>query len=101
MAHSKCGGVSTVVCCPPKSTVTAPQTNNNSIHSLPSEEDGCGLTNVTLPKIVGGEESAIGAWPWMALIGYDPYSTRPFRCGGTLITARHVLTAAHCIRFDL
>ncbi|KAM7356970.1 venom serine protease Bi-VSP-like [Cochliomyia hominivorax] len=97
-AHSKCGNVGTVVCCP-QTEPEKPATLNNIM--LPTEEDGCGQVNVTLTKIVGGEESQIGAWPWMALIGYDPYSTQPFRCGGSLVTARHVLTAAHCIRKDL
>ncbi|XP_023308306.2 venom serine protease Bi-VSP-like isoform X1 [Lucilia cuprina] len=103
-SHTSCGAQSTIICCPPEqnaSTTRVANNNNTTIHQLPTEEEGCGLVNVTLPKIVGGEESQIGAWPWMALIGYDPYSVRPFRCGGTLVSARHVITAAHCIRHDL
>ncbi|XP_061388803.1 uncharacterized protein LOC133323915 [Musca vetustissima] len=112
-SHDRCGNENTMVCCPTEDngdsdTTTnrrninrRQMTNQQNTPSLPSEEDGCGLVNQTAPKIVGGDESQIGAWPWMALIGYDPYSVRPFKCGGTLISNRHVITAAHCIRRDL
>ncbi|XP_073840715.1 venom serine protease Bi-VSP-like [Musca autumnalis] len=108
-SHDRCGNESTMVCCPTDDNsdgttgrnLSRRQMTAHNTHSLPTEADGCGLVNQTAPKIVGGDESQIGAWPWMALIGYDPYSVRPFKCGGTLISNRHVITAAHCIRSDL
>lgn len=107
-----CGNEGTLVCCSTSTTAVTPSPTRRSTtrdsgninqghNTLPSEDEGCGLVNQTSPKIVGGDESSIGAWPWMALIGYDPYSVRPFKCGGTLISNRHVITAAHCIRHDL
>lgn len=104
-----CGGIDTNVCCPStQSQTTQPTTgplirNSNEIpRRLLTVEEGCGFNNNSYKKIVGGEVSKKGAWPWIALIGYDDdLSASPFKCGGTLVTARHVVTAAHCIRKDL
>lgn len=62
----------------------------------------CGVFNATFTRVVGGEDAPVGAWPWMALLGYQS-ATRglTFSCAGSLITQRHVLTAAHCIEDSL
>ncbi|XP_017127931.1 venom serine protease Bi-VSP isoform X1 [Drosophila elegans] len=101
-----CGNQGTRVCCPNGQTVTTPPPvlikNSDEVpRRLLNVEEGCGYTVGYYKKIVGGEVSRKGAWPWIALLGYDDASSSPFKCGGTLITARHVLTAAHCIRGDL
>lgn len=49
------------------------------------------------PKVSGGTEAKLGEFPWMALLKYRSDDPRPFFCGGSLISDRHVLTAAHCI----
>ena len=69
---------------------------------LLTPEEGCGYSNETLNRIVGGVPAKLGQWPWMALIGYrDATGEVGFKCGGSIITKRHILTAAHCIRNDL
>ncbi len=53
-------------------------------------------------KIVGGEAARRGAWPWQVAIyrramqNGRPAGKAYLFCGGSLISARWVLTAAHC-----
>jgi len=64
--------------------------------SLGSSEPGsCGVKpNQIGSQIVGGEEAGPYSLPWQVAL-VPTYSSTPF-CGGTLISDRHVLTAAHC-----
>lgn len=82
----------------PRPTSRPPPTrpSSNGQAHLPRS---CGLTNATDTRIVGGEESPPGAWPWIALIGYKDEVTNKidYLCGGALISHRHVITAAHCV----
>uniref|UniRef100_A0A023ER99 CLIP domain-containing serine protease n=1 Tax=Aedes albopictus TaxID=7160 RepID=A0A023ER99_AEDAL len=50
-------------------------------------------------RIVGGERAGITAYPWIARIEhFDQRSNKhAFHCGGSLISERYVLTAAHCL----
>lgn len=58
--------------------------------------DLCGPVPQT--KIVGGKKTGVFDFPWMALLSYNITGRSPeFRCGGSLINKRYVLTAAHCV----
>lgn len=59
----------------------------------------CGLA--TTDRIVGGEEAAIGQYPWIARVGYTRHAEEPtFKCGAAIISEYYCITAAHCIDDD-
>lgn len=115
-SNSLCNANGQNICCPldnqpiqPKpNTVPGPgpqprvPVNEAGVPKLLTQENGCGYSFVKHSKVVGGVPAEPAAWPWMALIGYtDNLGELSFKCGGSIITKRHVLTAAHCIRADL
>lgn len=57
----------------------------------------CGYSGYILNnRIVGGEDTIIQMWPWQVMLVKLHQGLAQFKCGGTLITERHILTAAHC-----
>ncbi|EDX18294.1 GD15634 [Drosophila simulans] len=50
--------------------------------------------------ILDGERVDKGVYPHMAAIAYNSFGSATFRCGGSLIASRFVLTAAHCVNSD-
>merc|ERR1712142_837275 len=53
----------------------------------------CGIKNK--PRIVGGKETEINEFPWMAALK----RAGQFVCGGTLVASKWVLSAAHCMYY--
>jgi hypothetical protein len=49
--------------------------------------------NRRAPTIEGGERSSISDWPWLVSV----FLSGDFRCNGTLIAAKEVLTTADCV----
>lgn len=58
----------------------------------------CGKSAIKLSssfRIVGGNESKPGTWPW--LVGLHGGPSEVFFCAGVLISQMWILSAAHCI----
>ncbi|XP_015589545.1 venom protease [Cephus cinctus] len=73
---------------------------NNAYGPLYADQCGQSRSNITHFKVVGGNPAQLGAWPWIAALGYrstkNPNSPR-WLCGGTLVSSRHIVTAGHCV----
>ncbi|KAJ8925741.1 hypothetical protein NQ315_009589 [Exocentrus adspersus] len=67
--------------------------NHRNINLLP---ENCGYI-LGLDKISNGQNADLGEFPWMALLLYKARKGTTFGCGGTVISNRYILTAAHCI----
>lgn len=94
------------ICCEveaPQPPVTLVQ-RDNSDESSPSyvpSGNNCGVAVKSAAFIVGGNDTELGEFPWMVLLGKDkPTGDIIWHCGGTLINKWYVLTAAHCNRVD-
>ncbi|XP_066935697.1 prostasin-like [Clytia hemisphaerica] len=61
-----------------------------AVHGNPVPNCGTVVKN---PRIVNGVDSKAGRWPWMTRLATTGYY---LDCGGTLISDRWVLSAAHC-----
>ncbi|KAL4640002.1 urokinase-type plasminogen activator isoform X2 [Arapaima gigas] len=69
--------------------------SGNILHAPASSV--CGLRSQKLQKIVGGKVTTVESQPWMAAIFRRSQSGGfAFLCGGSLISACWLLTAAHC-----
>jgi len=58
-----------------------------------------------LSRIVGGDETEIEHFPWQVLMRFHNKKATPkaeweYRCGGSILSPKFVMTAAHCILAD-
>lgn len=68
-SNKKCEGVQPFICCPFENRPSTNAANVNLQGRLLTPEEGCGSSNATVRKIVGGTTAKAGEFPWMTLIG--------------------------------
>ncbi|KAM3875217.1 transmembrane protease serine 4a [Diretmus argenteus] len=72
-----------------RATIDRKQCKSGSVISLVCSD--CGQLG-TQDRIVGGKDALIEDWPWQVSLQQNGQHT----CGGSLVSARWVVTAAHC-----
>lgn len=82
----------------PETTTPPKKFSNHPGKKLLADENSCGISS-PIGRIVGGQDALMGQYPWLVNLGYrqEGKPQTLFKCGGTLIGNRHVLTAAHCV----
>jgi len=48
------------------------------------------------PRIYNGREASIAEFPWMVSVQRSDDTMMTHVCGGSIISPRHILSAAHC-----
>ena len=79
-------------------------TNYDWCPILPFPAFPCGNNHIFEQDFIIGpkpnvETNPVGHWPWIASLGsFDLDNQWEHKCGATLISDRHFLTAAHCVK---
>ena len=60
-----------------------------------SLQASCGDSTTVSGLVVGGTQIKRGQWPFIAALFRS--KTEEYFCGGTIISYKHVITAAHCV----
>ncbi|RWS25653.1 Clotting factor B-like protein, partial [Leptotrombidium deliense] len=82
-----------------------PTVSTNSMKKKYENVDNCGtrkqlseilLTNMRSRVITTGRPPVLGEYPWMVIIFAETPEGSKYLCGGTILTDRFILSAAHC-----
>ncbi|XP_050356536.1 phenoloxidase-activating enzyme-like isoform X3 [Nymphalis io] len=100
--NSRCEGPEQYsVCCGPEiNNVTRPSRMCvPSVAPPDPRTECCGLDSSSGNRIFGGNETAIDQYPWLTMLEYRGTKDNKIKlfCGGSLISSKYVLTAAHCV----
>ncbi|XP_045466369.1 serine protease gd-like isoform X1 [Harmonia axyridis] len=80
----------------PKSQPGADLSSRDSSWQLVSKV--CGLPVIINSLILHGKAVSRGAYPWLVAIFHTSDVGLSYKCTGVLISKKHVVTAAHCVR---
>lgn len=68
----------------------------NALRALSDAELTAKARAAAAVTVVGGQKVSVAQFPWQAALTIQ-VGGQAFKCGGTLIARRYVLTAAHCL----
>lgn len=82
-SNTKCESVQPYICCPLENGPSTDESPNVNLRGrLLTPEEGCGVSNTTVRKIVGGQTAKPGQYNWMTLLGYtNNFGEQSFKCG--------------------
>ncbi|KAK9873962.1 hypothetical protein WA026_002313 [Henosepilachna vigintioctopunctata] len=81
-------------------TANVPTTDENIMNNpvnMSDFTDVCGRRMYPEARIVGGEKSSFGKWPWQISLRQWRTSTYLHKCGAALLNENWAITAAHCV----
>lgn len=81
-----------VVCCPERKAEEACR----NFGEIPTESTEIDVGH----RIINGKEALVGEFPYFAALAYIIEEQLGFSCGGSLISEKFVLTAAHCCKVE-
>ncbi|XP_017786558.1 PREDICTED: serine proteinase stubble [Nicrophorus vespilloides] len=77
-------------------TITETTSSDQSLN-MSDFTDVCGRRMFPEARIVGGEKSPFGKWPWQISLRQWRTSTYLHKCGAALLNENWAITAAHCV----
>ncbi|CAH0595236.1 unnamed protein product [Chrysodeixis includens] len=79
--------------------IVPPKNTNNNRETNSGGQGQCGkvMLNNPIPLVVNGTPTLEGQWPWQIALYQTQTVDNKYICGGTLVSHRHVITAAHCV----